>query len=177
VTYGSGGLYARSVAVADVNGDGKPDLAVANLCLTEYNCPNGLVGVLLGNGDGTFQTAVTYGSGGYYAMSVAVADVNGDGKPDLVVANNCTSGDFSNGCTDPSGTVGVLLGNGDGTFQAAVTYGSGGYYSSSVAVADVNGDGKPDLVVANECADTSCTNGSVGVLLGNGDGTFQAAVA
>ena len=50
------------------------------------------VGVLLGNGDGTFQTAVTYGSGGYYAYSVAVADVNGDGKPDLLVANYCANG-------------------------------------------------------------------------------------
>ena len=52
---------------------------------------NGTVGVLLGNGDGTFQTAVTYGSGGYWANSVAVADVNGDGKPDLLVANFCVS--------------------------------------------------------------------------------------
>ena len=107
---------------------------------------NGTVGVLLGNGDGTFQTAVTYGSGGYYADSVAVADVNGDGKPDLVVANACAS---SSNCAN-GGSVGVLLGNGDGTFQAAVTYGSGGQYEpDSVAVADVNGDGKPDLLVAN----------------------------
>ena len=77
-----------SVAVADVNGDGKPDLVVANVCASSADdCANGTVGVLLGNGDGTFQTAVTYGSGGYEANSVAVADVNGDGKPDLLVAN------------------------------------------------------------------------------------------
>ena len=87
---------------------------------------------------------VTYDSGGYEAQSVAVADVNGDGKPDLVVANLCASSDCTNG-----GVVGVLLGNGDGTFQAAVSYGSGGQDAESVAVADVNGDGKPDLVVAN----------------------------
>jgi hypothetical protein len=142
VNYGSGGYLATSVAVADVNGDGKPDLVVANFA--------GNVGVLLGNGDGTFQTAVTYGTGGGDTQSVAVADVNGDGKPDLVVAGN----------------VGVLLGNGDGTFQTAVTYGSGGYDPASAAVADVNGDGKPDLVVANECTDSSCdTNGTVGVLI------------
>ncbi len=55
-----------------------------------------------------------------------------------------------------NGTVGVLLGNGDGTFQTAVTYDSGGYEAISVAVADVNGDGKPDLVVANRCADNTC---------------------
>ncbi|MGA8490725.1 MAG: FG-GAP-like repeat-containing protein [Terriglobales bacterium] len=163
VPYESGGYEAQSVAVADVNGDGKPDLEVANLCASS-NCTNGVVGVLLGNGDGTFQTAMSYGSGGQDAESVAVADLNGDGKPDLVVANG-------------DGTVGVLLANGDGSFQTAVTYGSGGAVASSVAVADVNGDRKPDLVVANHCASSSCTNGSVGVLLGNGDGTFQPAVS
>jgi hypothetical protein len=171
MTYNSGGNRVYSVAVADVNGDGKPDLVVANNCASESNC-NGTVGVLLGNGDGTFQTAMTYGSGGYDAISVTVADVNGDGKPDLVVANNCASESTCNG------TVGVLLGNGDGTFRAAVTYGSGGYDATSVAVADVNGDGKPDLVVANQYACASnCLNGTVGVLLGKGDGTFQTAVA
>jgi hypothetical protein len=64
VAYGSGGLTAYSVAVADVNGDGKLDLVVANFCANANNCTNGIVGVLLGNGDGTFQAAVTYGSGG-----------------------------------------------------------------------------------------------------------------
>ena len=163
VTYDSGGYQAQSVAVADVNGDGKSDLVVANACANS-NCTNGgVVGVLLGNGDGTFQAAMSYGSGGQEAESVAVADVNGDGKFDLVVANG-------------DGSVGVLLGNGDGTFQSAMSYGSGGASASSVAVADVNGDGKLDLVVANSCASSDCANGSVGVLLGNGDGTFQAAV-
>jgi hypothetical protein len=140
----------RSVAVADVNGDGKPDMVVAN-------CMNNTVGVLLGNGDGTFQPAVTYNSGGEYTAAVAIADVNGDGKPDILVTN------FN------SGTVGVLLGNGDGTFQAAVAYGSGGS-AADVAVADVNHDGKPDLIVANG------TSGTVAVLLGNGDGTFQPPI-
>jgi len=86
-----------------VNGDGKPDLVVASQC-TVLSCVNGSVGVLLGNGDGTFQTAVSYGTGGVYAQSVAVADVNGDGRPDLVVANascvNCNT----------NGSVAVLLG-------------------------------------------------------------------
>src|ERR1035438_4726745 len=71
VTYGSGGVRAWSVAVADVNGDGKPDLLGANGCAIS-GCANSSVGVLLGNGDGTFQTVVTYGSGGYGATSVAV---------------------------------------------------------------------------------------------------------
>jgi methionine-rich copper-binding protein CopC len=161
------------VVVADVNGDGKPDLLVANLCAnSSNNCPDGGVDVLLGNGDGTFQTAITYGSGGWYAYSVVVADVNGDGKPDVMVANEFASGNYN------TGVVGVLLGNGDGTFQTAVTYDSGGNAAVSVAVSDVNGDGEPDLVVAN-CgpSDTnSCTSGTVAVLVGNGDGTFQTAV-
>jgi hypothetical protein len=166
--YSSGGLIATSVAVADLNGDRKPDLVVANCSPTgSPNCAGeGSVGVFLGNGDGTFQPVATYDSGGGNAESVAVADVNGDDKPDLLVAN------------EGSSTVGLLLGNGDGTFQSAIIYGSGGNYPVSVAVADVNGDGKPDLVVANLCdIDCSSVNGGVaGVLLGNGDGTFQPAV-
>jgi hypothetical protein len=164
VVYGLGGAYgADSVAVADVNGDGYPDLVVANACVSYSTCnsqDDGSVSVLLGKGDGTFQAAVTYGSGGITARSVAVADVNGDGKPDILVANWIGSG---------SGVVGVLLGNGDGTFQTPVAYDAGGYLTSSVAVADLNGDGKPDIAVAN-------ATGTVGVLLGNGDGTFQTAV-
>jgi hypothetical protein len=174
VTYNTGGLIAFSIAVGDVNGDGKPDLLVANLCPVDscYPQTDGSVGVLLNNGDGTFQTAVNYDSGGRAPLSVAVADVNGDGKADLVVAN-CGPG---SGCT-PDGTIGVLLGNGNGTFKTAVTYDSGGNGPRSVAVADVNGDGKPDIVVANENITVSNQqDGGVGVLLNNGDGTFQTAV-
>jgi hypothetical protein len=176
VTYGSGGYYASSAAVADVNGDGKPDLLVANQCASSCSGSNpedGAVSVLLGNGDGTFQTAVTYDSGGYFGYSVAVADVNGDGKPDLLATIQCSSIP----CSSDS-RIGVLLGNGDGTFQTAVTYDSGGYVAESVVVRDVNGDGKPDLVVAIQCVGYgNCANGGgVGVLLGNGDGTFQTAV-
>jgi hypothetical protein len=174
VTYASGGYGAFKLAVADVNGDGKPDLVVGNCGPSGGNCSNGTLGVLLGNGDGTFQTALTYYSGGYAAEAVAVADVNGDGKPDLVVTNYCGIT-----CGTAFTTVGVLLGNGDGTFQTAVTYSSGGYNAESVVVADVNGDGKPDLLVTNFCSiSDNCDNGdgTVGVLLGNGDGTFQAVV-
>ena len=177
-TYATGGAYPYSVAVADVNGDCKPDLVVANQCANNSgNCgngDNGIVGVLLGNGDGTFQTAVAYSSGGYGALSVAVADVNGDGKPDLVVANQCADSTCAT-----NGTVAVLLGNGDGTFQTAVAYSSGGYIPVSVVVADVNGDGKPDLLVGNQCeSNSTCANGGmVGVLLGKGDGTFQSSVS
>jgi len=174
VAYNAGGYYAYSIAIGDVNGDGHPDLVVAD-SLQCGNCTNGGVSVLLGNGDGTFQAPVTYSSGGYNASSVAIGDVNGDGHPDLVIANQCQSIDQNGNCLGP-GEVGVLLGNGDGTFQAPITFNSSGYSSDSVAIADLNGDGHLDLVVANQCADTSCVNGSVSVLLGNGDGTFQAPV-
>jgi FG-GAP-like repeat/FG-GAP repeat len=128
VTYGSLGRGSASVAVADLNGDSKPDLVVAGIL-------GGPLSILLGNGDGTFHPAVGVGSAGF---SVAVADLNGDGKPDLAVTN-----------LGLVGTVEVMLGNGDGSFQPAVAYPSGGAYSSSAAVADVNGDSKLDLVVTN----------------------------
>jgi hypothetical protein len=160
VAYDSGGRDASSVTVGDVNGDGKADLVVANACSPSKNCNGGTVAVLLGNGDGTFQGAVAYSSGGYDANWVAVGDVNGDGKPDLLVVNQCADNTCANG------NVAVLLGNGDGTFQGAVAYGSGGDEARSVAVGDVNGDDKLDLLVANQCVDNTCgTNGTVGVLI------------
>src|SRR5260370_740792 len=167
VSYDSGGgpFEPAAVAIADLNGDHKPDILVTN-------AGSSTVGVLLGNGDGTFQPVVVYGSGGLYPASVAVADVNDDGKPDLLVANVCGNGD-----PNCDGTVGVLLGNGDGTFQAAVTYSSGGRLAKSVAVADVDGDGHPDILLTTESVGCNGNNGgAVSVLLGNGDGTFQAAV-
>ncbi len=171
VSYGSGGLYADWVVVADLRGNGNLDLVVGN-CGSALNniCvgTNGGVGVLLGNGDGTFQPAVSY-SQTFGVAAVAAADVDGDGKLDLVIATNCGSGDSYTGC------AGVLLGKGDGTFAPALTYSSGGYSPGALAVGDVNGDGRPDLVVAH-CGAVSCGAGNVGVLLGNGDGTFAAAV-
>ena len=95
--------------------------------------------VLLGNGDGTFRPAATYPSGGYDARSVAVADINHDGKADIVVANICAGPCFFNG----EGNFGVLLGNGDGTFQDVVTHDDGGNDAFSVAIADLNKEANP----------------------------------
>ena len=149
--------------MADVSGDGRLDLIVENTqCCGQLG---GVLGVLLGNGDGTFQPVVTYlqGADGW-GTSLAVADVNGDGKLDAVATDSCGG----NSCLN-KGLVVLLLGNGDGTFQTPQTYDSGGFLTNSVATADLNGDGKPDLLVANICADDTliCTRSSVGVLLNN----------
>jgi hypothetical protein len=169
VIYSSGGVAASSVAIADVNGDGRLDVVVANECLSTTGCDSGGVTVLLGNGDGTFQSGVSYPAG-YGAASVAIGDVNGDGRPDLVVANQYECSNCSNG------GVSVLLGNGDGTFQAPATSTSGGVAATAVKIADVNGDGHPDLVISNQYQCGNCSNGEVSVLLNKGNGTFQAPI-
>jgi FG-GAP-like repeat/FG-GAP repeat len=161
------GKASVSVAVGDFNGDGKPDLAVANK-------GDGTVSILLGKGDGTFQPAVDYAVRGTPG-SVAVGDFNGDGKPDLVVAN---PGLFDAGGPPTTGSVSVLLGKGDGTFQPAANSDAVSP-QGSVAVGDFNSDGKLDLAVANQGSydpTGTLTNAGVSVLLGKGDGTFQAAV-
>jgi hypothetical protein len=126
VSYAAGSA-PYSVAVGDFNGDGIPDLAVANVGSDN-------VSVLLGHGDGTFGPAVNYGVG-ISPRSVAVGDFNGDGVPDLAVVYR--------------GGVRVLLGNGDGTFQTTPTSYVAGSVPASVAVGDFNGDGLPDFAVAN----------------------------
>src|ERR1700680_5056648 len=94
------------------------------ISLTTLTAPAQITGAGQSSAASPFRQAVTYDSGGMYPDSVAVADVNGDGKPDLVVANYCPSSGCGNGGI--SGTVGILLGNGDGTFRTAVSYDSGG---------------------------------------------------
>lgn len=174
VVYETGAAGADAMAVADLNGDGNLDVVIANEC--SATCPNGAVTVSLGNGDGTFQPAVLYDSGGQYNDGVAVADVNGDGRPDIIVTNLCVIGETNCGTgLAADGVVGVLLGRGDGTFEPVVKYDSGGETTESLAVADVNRDGKPDIIVTNWDRRFNGDN-RVGVLLGNGDGTFQSAL-
>jgi hypothetical protein len=125
---GSGGW----VAVGDFNGDHKLDLATFALGPDPIQ-------ILLGNGDGTFQFGASYTAA--FPASITTADVNGDGKLDLLFLNTI----FSNGTSQLT----VMLGNGDGTFQPSVSYGSFDNYSSDLAVGDFNRDRQPDVVVAD----------------------------
>src|SRR5262249_38078220 len=117
------------------------------------------VAVFLGNGDGTFQTARYFGVGSD-PHGITVGDVNRDGSLDLVVTNRANP--FA------PGTVSVLLGNGDGTFQPA-RYFLVGDDPRWAVIGDFNQDGSPDLAVVNN------VTGDVTVLLGNGDGDFRTA--
>jgi hypothetical protein len=143
---------ARYVVSADFNQDGIPDLAVANLAV------NGTINVSIGNGDGTFQSPVNY-SVGVNPQMLAVADVNADGASDLIVANECAQP----ACTTSS--VMVLLGNGDGTFRAPISF-EVGCYAAFVTVGDFNRDGWLDLAVSDQ------QEGKVSILLGTGDATL-----
>jgi hypothetical protein len=191
-----GGSRAGLV-VADFNGDGNLDLAYGN------GVGNN-VSVALGNGNGTFQAPVAY-SAGHGPLSLALGDVNNDGKPDLVAGTvkgvvvflgngdgtfkpaltTSVGGEYvsladlnQDGNLDVLGTLAggtaliVAFGNGDGTFQTPTTYEPAGGCCSpqTVAVLDLNGDGKPDVVL------TGNPDNSVAVLLNNGNGTLKPPV-
>jgi hypothetical protein len=141
------GLRPWDIASGDLNGDGKLDVVVAN-----YDADT--VSVLLGNGDGTFQSKVDYAVGAD-PHGVVSGDFNGDGKADLAVADWNAS------------RVSVLLGAGNGTFGAAATYHAGGV-PANLVTADFNGDGVSDLAVVD------FSGSSAGVLLGRGTGAFMA---
>jgi M6 family metalloprotease-like protein len=141
------GSQPWSLAIGDLNGDGKSDLVSADRSAST-------VSVLLSDGDGAFGAKTDFATG-VNPRCVAIGDVNGDDDLDLAVANSS------------SNTVSVLLGNGDGTFGAKTDFGTG-TTPYSVAIGEFNGDGRPDLVTANYASAT------VSVLLGNGDGTFGA---
>ncbi len=152
------GSLPFAVAAGDLNGDNQVDLVVTSYYMVNVEDSAGYTNVLLGNGDGTFAPALTTDAGAW-PDSVAVADVNADGRQDVITVEN-NYGSFAL----------VLLGNGDGTLQPAVSFPTGAAFSGhdSIAVADFNGDGKPDLASGND-------GGSVSILAGNGNGTFGAA--
>ncbi|HYM76280.1 MAG TPA: FG-GAP-like repeat-containing protein [Candidatus Dormibacteraeota bacterium] len=140
--------YNEFVAVGDFNGDGKPDVVLIE---------NPHVSVLLGNGDGTFGPPSDNDSfvGVHW---LTVADFNNDGKPDVLATG------FFGG----SDSIGIFLGNGDGTLQNAIIA-NAEFVPSTVAAADLNGDGKMDAILSYDL-------GGVAVFLGNGDGTLQSPV-
>jgi hypothetical protein len=146
--------FGPQVITGDFNGDGNLDLAVTNTADDSVN-------ILLGNGNGTFQSAVSYdaglGSGGN-PVWLAAADFNGDGNLDLAVEGN--------------DKVSILLGNGDGTFAAATTFSTGSSSGNrgGLAVGDYFGNGRQDLAV------TVFGNNTVSILPNNGDGTFGTPI-
>jgi hypothetical protein len=144
------GQSPGALVAADLNGDGKIDIAVAN--------SSNSISILIGNGDGTFRAAVDYPSANAPAF-LAVGDLNGDNIPDLVVTHN-----------DAPWAATMLFGNGDGTFQPeqVIPMQAGGSIATApVQIVDLNADGKQDLVFS------SVFQGGALIFLGNGDGTFR----
>jgi hypothetical protein len=166
----------NAVAVGDFNGDGKLDLAETIPHHAFIGSASGSVLILLGNGDGSFRAAANPVLLDAGPQAVTAADLNGDGRADLVVP--CVGGFFvpQRGAFAFPGSVDILLGNGDGTFQAAMNDG-GLQFAAAAAVADFNGDGKPDLAVATTAGNFGTQPGGVLVLPGRGDGTFGPAVS
>jgi hypothetical protein len=134
-----------SIVVADLDGDGKPDLAITNADA------DATMGVMINQGNGAFATAVNYPAGSNVG-GIAAADVNGDGKTDLIVAN---------------GFLSMFLNQGNGTFAAPIHLGTG---DGQIIAADLNGDHKPDLAV------TEVGTNALQVLMNNGNGGFVAPV-
>jgi FG-GAP-like repeat/FG-GAP repeat/PASTA domain len=143
-----------SVAIGDLNGDRRRDLAIANLVASS-------VSVLVNRGDGTFRAKRDYPTG-RGPLSVVIGDLNGDGKPDLVTAHS-----YANALARLFPKVSVLANRGGGTFQAKLDYAIPRGLPSSVAIGDLNGDRRPDLVTANPGDGTGNLgkNKSVSVLL------------
>jgi hypothetical protein len=159
VSYPAPGISMQ--AVADINGDGIPDIIIANGLAPGGN---GGVSVMLGLGHGKFKAAKQIVSGGSPGF-LLIGDFNSDGKPDIAVANepDPTSGIPPVGGSAPN-SVSILLGNGDGTFRPSIDTPTAG--ARSIAAADFNGDGKLDLLVATG------DSGTIQLLLNKGDGTF-----
>jgi hypothetical protein len=147
-------------AEGDFNGDGRPDFAVPT--------NTGPIVILLGNGNGTFYNGTPLTPAvGFEPTSAVAWDFNQDGKMDLAVLSASGPGSI--------GSINIYLGNGNGTFAAPLNFpvsatGTGPTGSRLMAEGDFNGDGVADLVVTNSVTNT------VSILLGVGNGTFQAPV-
>ena len=156
------GPNPNALVAGDFNGDGRTDLAVVDEGAGRLGVlVGGGVSVMLGNGDGTFQSQVFYPVAGYGPDSIVTGDFNGDGRTDLALTD---TGNSFRGLPDPS-LVSVLLGNPEGSFGAEVTYPTG-LDPVSLVAGDFNQDGRTDLAISNWVSE------SVSVLMGEGNGTF-----
>ena len=157
--------WTEWIATGDVNGDGKADIVATVGNNSSSGCPNNQVAVLTGLGTGKFNKPVYYSTGSTaQSYDVFLEDLNGDGKPDMVISNS-------------DGTISILLNKGKGTFGTANVITSVAALSphlNALALADFNGDGKLDIAAASYYP--GYYNGNVYILLGNGDGTFQAPI-
>jgi hypothetical protein len=159
--FADAGYLPVGMAVGDFNGDGKLDVAMLDTCLSQETCSaGGVVTILLGDGNGTLTTGGTFGVG-FSPNSIVAADFNNDGILDLAVANSGSNLD---------GSISELIGVGNGTFQPAHTVKSGAN-PEYIQAADINNDGKQDLVVVDS------STSSVEVLLGGGNGKFGAPMS
>jgi len=152
------GAAPRAVAVGDFNGDGRLDVATAQQL-------SDTVSVLLGHGDGTFTPPLVFAASGqnFTPQSMALGDVNGDGKLDLVIKSVSV-------LDSDAFQLGVLLGHGDGTFQGPILAPAQPDGSGDLALGDFNNDGRMDAAVADQLG---APTGDLSVFFGNGDGTFQ----
>jgi len=156
-----------AIVAADLNGDGNLDLITGNQSPTE-----GSIFVFMGNGNGTFGPRKQFLQAPLqdFVSALAVGDVNGDGKLDVVAA---LDGTLSGGVAFTG--IRIALGDGAGNLTASSVKSAGGFRPTSVLLKDVNGDSKLDVVVAN-AAEQNSSNGNIAILTGDGAGTFNNAV-
>jgi hypothetical protein len=151
------GVNAQAVVIADLDRDGRPDLATAN--------HGDHVSVFRGQGDGTFRAPVSYPIGSWFASGIAAADFDGDGTLDLVTANSLI------GRARSDRTVSILLGTKSGTFASPRVHQVGGPQPILPFVADLNGDRNPDVVTPD-----GYPTRDVSVLLGDATGALSTSI-
>jgi hypothetical protein len=174
--FASAALGGVQVATGSFRSNGDLDLAAAVECVSAGCSGGGALAISLGNGNGSFQPVTFLPSGGFFAESQVIADFNNDGNPDVAVLNNCVDVN----CSNPVGSVTVFLGSGSGTFGAgntiALSQTSLGGNPLYLLAGDFNNDGNIDLVALGSGFGGILGPGVANVLLGNGNGTFQAPI-
>ena len=154
-----GGTGPGAIAAADLDLDGRRDIVLTHVGDTDMGTGSDDIVVHLSKGDGTFDTLIR--PSGVNAQAVVVGDFDADHKPDLATANDGEN-------------LSIFLGNGDGTFRDPQSFPIGALFSTGIAVSDFNGDGTQDLTTANSLIGAGRSDQSVSILLGRGDGTFDA---